>query len=323
MPLSRRRFLATLAITPTLSARSQGSLIDTHIHLFATDQKKFPYHRNAVYKPPPSTLENYVAFIKQATIDGAVVVHPEPYQDDHTYLEYCFANEPSPGFFRGTCLFDPIASDTPEKMKALVLRNRGRIIALRIHVNRQAGVPPTTSGAIRDRDLRHPAMKTTWRAAHDLGLAIQMHMIPLHAPEVAALASEFRDTTVIIDHLSRAGQGTPEQYSKVLELAKFPRVIMKFSGVRYSSKQEYPYLDAQPLVQRTFQAFGPDRMIWGGLGMNMADFKKNIEMFNTMFAFASAADRAKISGLSDENKTASNGDAWALLDAKLNRSRAR
>ena len=109
----------------------------------------------------------------------------------------------------------------------------------------------------------------------------------------------------------------------MLELAKFPRVIMKFSGVRYSSKQEHPYLDAQPLVQRTFQAFGPDRMIWGGLGMNMTDFKRNIEMFNAMFSFASAADKAKISGLRDENKTASNGEAWALFDAKLNRRRAK
>ncbi len=27
-------------------------LVDTHIHLFAADQQRFPYHPNAPYKPP-------------------------------------------------------------------------------------------------------------------------------------------------------------------------------------------------------------------------------------------------------------------------------
>jgi len=224
-------------------------------------------------------------------------VHPEPYQDDHRYLEHCFAQEPSPGFFKGTCLFDPIAAETPARMAALVKKHPRRIVALRIHVNRAPGVPPTTGGAIRDRDLRHPAMRTTWRSARNLGLAIQMHFIPCHAPDIAALAAEFRDTRVILDHLARAGQGAPAEYEEVLRMAKLPRVVMKFSGLSYSSRQPRPYRDAKPLVRRTFDAFGPDRMIWGGLGMNLQDFQQNLAMFQEMFDFATQADRAKIRGL--------------------------
>jgi hypothetical protein len=89
--------------------RPKGMLIDTHIHLFADDQKRFPYHANATYKPPAEPLEAYVTFVRQAKIDHAIIVHPEPYQDDHRYLEYCFAHEPSEGFFKGTCLYDAIA----------------------------------------------------------------------------------------------------------------------------------------------------------------------------------------------------------------------
>ena len=51
------------------------------------------------------------------------------------------------------------------------------------------------------------------------------------------------------------------------------------------------------MVRRTYDAFGPDRMIWGGLGMNMPAFEKNLAMFEEMFAFASETDRAKIRGL--------------------------
>src|SRR5262245_7875023 len=120
-------------------------LIDTHIHLFEPD--KFPYHALATYKPPPARVAPYLAFAKEAGIKGAVVVHPEPYQDDHRYLEYCLK---ASSLFKGTCLFDPIDAATPQRMGDLVRRFKGRIVALRIHENRGPGVAPTSSGAIRD-----------------------------------------------------------------------------------------------------------------------------------------------------------------------------
>ena len=235
--------------------------------------------------------------MRQARIDHTIIVHPEPYQDDHRYLEYCFQHEPSPGFFKGTCLFDPMAPDTPARMEALVKKHPDRIVALRIHENHQARHAAHHLGPIRDRDMKSPAMRETWRQADALGLAIQMHFIPFYAPQIGVLAEQFPEMPVILDHLARAGQGTPAEYEEVLKLAKLPRVYMKFSGVNYSSKAGYPFRDVQPLLRRTYDAFGPDRMIWGGLGMDMAAFEKNTAMFDEMFAFASEADRAKIRGL--------------------------
>lgn len=293
--ISRRHYLGLLAGSAALrAARPAGLFIDAHVHLF--DPKRFPYAPQATYQPPPQPLETYVEFVRQARIDHTIIVHPEPYQDDHRYLEYCFQHEPSPGFFKGTCLFDPIAPETPARMEALVKKHPGRIVALRIHENHKPGTPPTTSGPIRDRDMTAPAMRETWRKAHALGLGIQMHFIPFYAPQIGALAEQFQEMPLILDHLARAGQGTPAEYEQVLKLARLPRVYMKFSGVEYSSKAGYPYRDVQPLVRRTYDAFGPGRMIWGGLGMNTAAFEKNAVMFEEMFAFASETDRTKIRG---------------------------
>jgi len=296
--LTRRELLAALSGGGALLRAKPlaGVLVESHLHLFAKDQQRFPYHPNATYKPPPAPLEDYVVFARQARIDHVVIVHPEPYQDDHSYLEHCFANEPSPAFFKGTCLFDPVAPETPARMEALVKRNPGRIVALRIHVNRKPGEPPTTSGAIRDRDLRAPAMKAAWRKARELGLAVQMHFIPCHAPDIDALAGEFSDMPVILDHLARSGQGTPAEYERALKMARLPRVWMKFSGVVYSSRQPPPHLDVKPLVRRTFDAFGPDRMIWGGLGKDMEEFRQRLAMFDELLSFASEGDRGKIRG---------------------------
>ncbi|MEA2264410.1 MAG: hypothetical protein QOJ51_7235, partial [Acidobacteriaceae bacterium] len=242
-PKGLKRMASALADT------SSGP-IETHIHLFAGDPR-FPYNSTS-YPPKREPVEEYVKFAQEAHIDHAVIVHPEPYQDDHRYLEYSFAHEPSPGFFKGTCLFDPIDPETPKRMQALVQRNPGRIVALRIHETHEAGTSSTTSGLIRDRDLKNPQMAVTWRAAHELGLAIQVHCIPHYAVAIGELASKFPQTPVVIDHLARPGQGTPEEYEQVLKLAQLPRVYMKYTttGVASASKQPFPHRDAKPLVKR-------------------------------------------------------------------------
>ena len=278
-------------------ASTSSVLIETHIHLFAGDPR-FPYN-SASYPPKREPVEEYVKFAQEAHIDHAVIVHPEPYQDDHRYLEYCFAHEPSPGFFKGTCLFDPIDPETPKRMQALVKRNPGRIVALRIHETHEAGTPSTTSGLIRDRDLENPQMAVTWRAAHELGLAIQVHCIPHYAVAIGELASKFHQTPVIIDHLARPGQGTPEEYEQVLKLAQLPRVYMKYTatGVASASKQPFPHQDAKPLVKRVYQAFGPDKILWGELGVNMTEFQQAVQLLDLMLDSASLSERAKIQGL--------------------------
>jgi predicted TIM-barrel fold metal-dependent hydrolase len=283
-------------MAPLLSAaRPKGILVDTHIHLF--DPQKFAYHPNATYRPPAQTLDSYARFVREAKIDHAIIVHPEPYQDDHRYLEYCFLHEPFKGFFKGTCLFDPVAPETPARMEALVKRLPGRIVALRIHENQNPNKPPTTSGAIRDRDMRSPATLAAWRKAHSLGLAIQMHFVPCYAPQIRVLASELQEMPVILDHLGRYGEGTPAEFEEVLKLAELPRVYMKYSAVRYSSKQDYPHRDARPFVRRLFQAFGAERIIWGGLGMDMTEFDKQAALLDEMFDFAGETERANIRGL--------------------------
>jgi predicted TIM-barrel fold metal-dependent hydrolase len=296
--LTRRELLAgAAAALPALAAgRPAGPIVDSHVHLFAADLKRFPLAPNATYKPEPLPVEEYVRFATAVGIDHAVIVHPEPYQDDYRYLEYCFAHEPSPLFFKGTCLFDPIARDTPDRLSSLVGMNPHRIVALRIHETRKPGTPPLTSGPIKDRDLRSPAMKATWKRVGQLGLAIQMHFHPYYSPQIGELAREFPEIPVILDHLGRAGEGTPQDFTQLLKLASLPRAYMKYSGVNYSSKEKYPYADVKPIVRKLYDAFGPDRMIWGYFGHDRAGFDKEVRLLDLMFDFASEEDRQKIRG---------------------------
>ena len=287
--VSRRALLGAATAGMLLAARPKGYLVETAIHLFAQDQNRFPYHPNATYRPAPLPLERYAAFVGESKLDHTVIIHSEVYQDDHGYLEYCFEHEPSPGFFKGTCLFDPIDPKTPERTQALVRKLPNRIVGIRIHEMHDRNTPSTTTGPMRDRDMRSTGMRNTWRATHDLGLAVQMQSIPCYAPQVAALASEFRDMPVLIDHLGLPTRGTVAEYEDVVKLAKLPRVYMKVSNLNAVP-------DVKPLVRRLYDAFGPDRLIWGGYGMNMPAFDKAIALIDNVFDFASESDRAKIRG---------------------------
>jgi len=298
MTTTRRTFLGAALALP-LAARPQDRrvLIDTHIHLFAADQDRFPYHPNGPYQPAPSDLKPYIQFVSQTVLNNTVIVHPEPYQDDHRYLEYCFEQEPSPGFFKGTILLDAFAADTPERMRKLAERNQGRIVAARVHAMNPKGEAPSSTGPIKNRDLRDPRMQAMWEAATDLGIAIQMHFLPHHAPEIGELMAKVPQATVILDHLGRAGMGTDKDFGGVLALAKHAKCYMKLSGVRYSSKTDYPYLDAKRYIRPAYDRFGADRMIWGGLGKTVAELDANLRMLDQLLDFAPESDRAKVRGL--------------------------
>lgn len=274
--------------------QAKDPLIDSHIHLF--ERERFPYHPQATYKPPAQPLAPYLDFVKQAGIDHVIVVHPEPYQDDHRYLGYCFENERPRGLFKGTCLFDPIDPATPKRMEEIVKRYPGRIVAVRIHAMNPPGKPPVRTGAIKDRDLRDPAVKATWRAAAKLGLAVQMHFLPHHAPEIGALSREFKDVPVILDHMGRFGQGKPVDYDAVMALAMGNHTYFKFSGWGYSSKQPAPHPDLQRFVMGAVDNFGADHIMWGGLGHDMAGFQAASAVFDAQFGTLPAADRALIRG---------------------------
>ena len=182
-------------------------------------------------------------------------------------------------------------------MQELTQKLPGRIVGIRIHEMHERGTPSTTTGPMRNRDMRSKGMRDTWRKVADLGLVVQMQCFPVYAPQVGALASEFRAMPVLIDHLGLPSKGTPAEYEEVIKLAKLPKVYMKVSSLNLASKEEYPYRDVKPLVRRLYDAFGPDRLIWSGLGKTMLAFEKALALIDETFDFAPEADRAKIRGL--------------------------
>src|SRR5262245_44328952 len=114
--LCRRDFLACVA---ALAQAKRVPVVDTHLHCFAgRDDKRFPYHADAPYRPEkPATPQDLLKAMTEAGVDHAVIVHPEPYQDDHSYLEYCLKQDPKR--LKGTCLLFAQKEDACAKLREL------------------------------------------------------------------------------------------------------------------------------------------------------------------------------------------------------------
>ncbi len=260
--ITRRGLLAGALGSAGLLRAADSPAVETHVHLF--DPARVPYAPGAPYQPAAYTLEDHTKLIQSANLAHSVIVHPEPYQDDHRYLEYCFAHEPRPGYFKGTCLFDPFRDDTPRRVRALLDRWPKRIVAMRIH---EVSMKSESAGAIRNRDMEDPRMLACWKALAAMGVGIQMHFIPGQARHVHALAAKFPETTVILDHMGRPGDGTAEEYRDVLNLSKLPNTTVLQNCETPYRRCFHRIRVAADFASRRARAYRHETRYWRGFGV--------------------------------------------------------
>ena len=256
-------------------------IIEWNAHMFSSDTARYPFHPRAAYVPDPShgsddPLAGYLARMDREGIDRAVLVHPEPYGDDHRLVLDCLQAEP--GRLLATSLFYPRDADAPQKLADLV-RREPRIIATRFHAHRG-----TTAYLER---FDESGVRALWAAAGELGLVIELHIGPDYAPQAAELIRAHPAVPVLIDHLAEPRMGNAVEYADVLALAHFDNVFMKLSGLNHFSDDAPLYLDARPFTRWVVDAFGPDRMVWGSGSPQIVD---------AHLAHLSQRDRDKVKG---------------------------
>jgi predicted TIM-barrel fold metal-dependent hydrolase len=284
--MNRRTFLqastAALVVNAAHAAAAKMPIIDTHLHCFAGENDpRFPYHKDAPYRPKdPATPEQLLAAMDAGGVTGAVVVHPEPYQDDHRYLEYCLSKSPR---LKGTALLFADRPDTPARLRELA--KKLPIVAVRVHAYAPQRLPPFD---------KPEAIRSLWKAAGESGLAVQLHFEPRYAPPFEPYIREFKDVRVLIDHLGRPFQGTPAEHERVVAWAKYPNVIMKVSSV--PAREQYPHRDPGALVKQLTKAFGAERIMHGGGFKSAGGYKGERDRVSAYLGHLNEADRDQIFG---------------------------
>lgn len=256
-------------------------IIEWNVHIFSADTTRYPFHPRAVYTPNPANLAadplaDYLAHMAAEGIDRAILVHPEPYGDDHQLVLDCLQREPDR--FLGTSLFYPRDKDAPDKLTALV-QQEPKIISTRFHAHR--------GKTAYFEHFDEPGVVALWERAADLGLVVELHIGPNFGVEVLPLIKQFPATPVLIDHLAEPHMGNGVEFAEILALAKFDNVYMKLSGLNHFATDAPLYLSAKNFTRQVVDAFGPDQMVWGSGTPQIVD---------AHLAYLPEAERAKVKG---------------------------
>ena len=126
---------------------------------------------------------------------------------------------------------------------------------------------------------------------------MQLHFEPRYAPGFEPLIKEFTDTTVIIDHLGRPFQGTPEEHAVVVRWSRLSQ--HRDETLAIPSPKEYPHRDIGPIIKNLVDAYGTNRLITGGgfgPGATTESYRAARERTRSYLAGMSKEDQAKVMG---------------------------
>lgn len=257
-------------------------IIDTHLHVWSADTDSYPFFGG---RQPSSdgSVELLNKVMSAAAVDRAVIVQPIYYLYDNRYVAACL--KAFPGRFSAIGLVDCQAPDAADQLERLV-RQDG-FSGLRIHTSRP---DDPAEWAAADQD-------PVWERAGELGASFIVHGPAALLPALEPIIARFPEVAVALDHIGGAPTNEPEPrplLGNVLKLARYPNVYIKFTPQGNKSEQGYPFTDTFPAFRLLYDAFGPQRLMWGtnfpGV-INSLGYVRAVDMFNMHMDFLSDADK--------------------------------
>ncbi len=244
---------------PDAGAGGKDLVIDSHVHVWTGDPVAFPYahpYEKAAYKPgaAPGTVEVLIAEMDELGIDNCVLVQGIQHGWDNSYVASCLKAHPKR--FRAHGLIDPTDPLVADKLDFWVKQHA--FSGMRISPVYYPG---------RDAWMNGDAHKLLWKKAEDLGAILNYFLTTTQLARLEDMIKQFPKVRIVVDHLARVDLTAPDplpEFKKLLALAAYPNVWVKVSElVRLSPSHQYPFTDTYPWVKRMYDAFGPDRLMWG------------------------------------------------------------
>jgi len=225
-------------------------VIDTHAHIYAADEKRYP----PIDKPlrPPGvkgTLGDLRAASASHGVRAACLIQTSTfYGFDNRYI--CDSAKVSSDWAAGVCTLDPDDPHSPDLLS---------------QYRREFGIKgmrsiPGKSGRIDDAGVRN-----LWKKATDEGVVVNALIHRENAENLSRMLADFTSLRVVLDHCMYPEIG-PEYdtiLNEVLRLAGFKNLHAKLTFVPTGSKQKYPCADMHDTVLKIVEAFGADRCVWG------------------------------------------------------------
>ncbi len=306
--ISRRTFLGqTAALAAWAGSRGafaanrekSSPIIDTHMHVWGHDPKQFPFvHPYNPDSPAPQSIGTAEVLLKEMDEYGVtqcVLVQAIYHGWDNSYVAHCQKEHPQR--FRSHGLIDPTDPQVTDKLVFWMKEH---------HFSGMRFSPIYYLG--KDEWINGPVHHKLWQKAGELGAIFNYFISTPQLPRLEEMIAKYTKVRIVIDHFARidlkAADPSPE-FEKLTRLAKYPNVWAKVTEMSVISPSGmYPFKDTIPWARRLYDAFGPDRLLWGtGFpGASRVEngrlaLRQELDLVEKELDFLTAEDRKKLLGL--------------------------
>ena len=225
-------------------------IIDTHAHIYAPDEKRYP----PIDKPlrPPGGKGSLEDLQRESRANGVKAVCAIQtstfYRFDNRYI--CDSARTHPDWIAGVCTLDPDDPHSPGLLQQFV----------RDHRMRGMRSIPAKNG-----QLSHAGVRALWKTGLEEGIVINLLIDRNKAPEAEILLNEFPGLRVVLDHCLnlKAGPEFEAILADVVRLSRHKNLHAKLTFLPTGSTSGYPCADMHAACLKIIDAFGPERCVWG------------------------------------------------------------
>lgn len=257
-------------------------IIDAQVHTWGSGKPSDHHRQTSLY-----TAEELIAEMDAAGVDGAVL-HPPSWDLGSNEMAVAAAVKYPAKF----CSVGWLPLDDPSRRGEIATwRSRPGMVGLRWALTRPEQQTWHEDGT----------MDWVWPAAEAAGTPVAT-MAWRFLPLFRRTAERHPGLKLVVDHLglTRGGKGEAAfaTLPELLPLARLPNVAIKATGAPGYASGAYPFRELHDGLWRIFDAFGPDRFIWGTDITRMpCSYRQCVTMFTEDLPWLKGRDLERVMGL--------------------------
>ncbi len=263
-------------------------IVDSQIHIWDADTPQRPWVPGlAAQQPHPVTKDMLLAEMATAGVDRVVLVPPS-WEGDRNDLALAAAAA-HPDRFAVMGRFSPDRAQNRQLVPGW--RTQPGMLGMRLTFHNEPQRSWLTDGTV----------DWLWPAAEAAGIPIMVYS-PGRPALFAAIAERHPGLKLIIDHagldVHTRGAAAFEPLSATCDLARFPNVAVKASGLACHSTEGYPFRDVHAPIRQLVDAFGPRRAFWGtDLTRMQCSYRQCVTLFTEELPWLRGEALAQVMGL--------------------------
>jgi len=272
--------IAPERIADSTRAAKTMLIADAHVHAWSNGDSTGPHRRS------PVTRNVLAAEMAAAGVTRAVLVPPLWDSSGNAYSLSLAQSEPDRFAVMG--MLRPDSPLAPERLRSC--KQQPGMVGARVLFNTRQRLAPLAAGRLAP----------LWRVAEESNLVVAMQ-VPGALSFVDDIARQHPALRIIVDDLGvPRGSSGPAAFDHLPELralAIHPNVYVKAAGVGDYALDPYPFRSMALVLRRIFDAFGPQRILWGSdLSKLHHSYRQCVTHFCESLPWLSPADLELIMG---------------------------